>query len=370
MRLTCLATLALTFLVGCQAAHGPRRGRLVPAPALTPSEVLIQPSSPETSLIYVTDRADLRPDDPARAYGWERGDAVRVGTARVSLGRGRTQEELAHRTSTPGSAQSWPLRVEGVIEHGTLGDGSLEDQVRARLAGIGHGDVVLAIHGIGTGFAESLFPLAQIWHHLGRRGVPIAYAWPSGKAGFIQNVYQYERDSGDFTVPTLEQVLIILAAMPEVDRIHVVAHSRGTAVLADALRAVRFKVLATGAPLTSLRIGTLVLAAPDFDIPLFERDVVEEGLLDLAEHTLMLVSDRNFQLMASGWMHGGPRVGGAPLEAVAHLAAGHDRFTILDCSTFRSGGRRDHYVRAPEAFAAVLRALARPPAAPDKEGGS
>jgi len=152
--------------------HGHPHATLVPAPNLTEAEVLVKEGPRAVDLLYVTDRRDLNAKKPSRSYGFDRGVAVRVGTARVVFGGPGDELALRERTTTPGRRSGWPLSVDEIYEHGILGDGSLAAQVQARLEALGSGDVYLSIHGIGAGFADSLYDHAQIWHHLGRPGVP------------------------------------------------------------------------------------------------------------------------------------------------------------------------------------------------------
>lgn len=341
--------------------HGHPHARLVPAPNLTVDEVLVQPGPRAIDLLYVTDRRDLNTRKASRAYGFDRGVAVRVGTARLVFGGPGDDEALRERTSTAGRRAGWPLSVDEVYEHGTLGDGSLVQQLTARLGAAGSGDVYLSIHGIGAGFADSLYDMAQWWHHLGRPGVPLVYSWPTGRGGFIQNVYRYDRDSGDFTIPHLTRLLRVLVATPEVERVVVVAHSRGTAVLVDTLRELRLELLADGREPLESKLSTVVLAAPDFDIGLFEQRVLQEGVLEVTPRTVLFISDEDAKLMADGWMHGGTRVGQAHLEDVAHLAQDRAGLEIFDSAPLRRGGRHDHHLAAPDSFAHLLRVLVDQP---------
>ena len=76
--------------------------------------------------------------------------------------------------------------------------------------------------------------MAELWHFLGRIGVPIVYTWPAGHPGLFG--YTYDRESSEFTIYHLRQLLEFIASFPEVEKINIIAHSRGTDVAVTALR--------------------------------------------------------------------------------------------------------------------------------------
>ena len=125
-------------------------------------------------------------------------------------------------------------------------------------------DVFIYIHGYHNTFDDAAFAMAELWHFLGRIGVPIIYTWPAGYPGIFG--YTYDRESSEFTVYHLRQVLGFISSFPEVERIHLIAHSRGTDVAVAAMRELTIAARAAGIdPLKKYKIHNLVLAAPDLD---------------------------------------------------------------------------------------------------------
>ena len=76
---------------------------------------------------------------------------------------------------------------------------------------------------------------AELWHFLGRQGVAVAYTWPAGGEGVLRG-YNSDYNSSEFTVYHLKQTLRAIAGCPDVKKIHIIAHSRGTDVTVNALR--------------------------------------------------------------------------------------------------------------------------------------
>ena len=151
------------------------------------------------------------------------------------------------------------------------------EEIRKRLAITPRQEVFLFVHGVGNQFDDAVETAAQLWHFLGREGVPIAYTWPAGSEGLF--FYAYDRESSDFTIFHLKQFAKILASIPEIERIHVISHSRGTDVSLTALRELVIEARAAGTnPHDLFKIENVVLIAPDLDFEITMQRNVSEGL--------------------------------------------------------------------------------------------
>ena len=121
--------------------------------------------------------------------------------------------------------------------------------------------------------------------------MPIYYSWPAGQSGFISG-YSYDRESGEFTIYHLRQLLRALGRVPEVEQINMIAHSRGTDVLISALRELTIEARAAGFdPRTQYNIGELVLVAPDMDVEVSTQRIIAEGLGQSVEHLTFYVNE-------------------------------------------------------------------------------
>lgn len=125
-------------------------------------------------------------------------------------------------------------------------------------------EVIIFVHGYNNHFDDAAYTLAELWHFLGREGVPVLYTWPAGRGGW--NGYAYDRESGEFTIYHLKQLFRALAAYDEVEAVSIVAHSRGTDVVASALRELMIEHHGSGRSVVSpYKLAHVVLAAPDLD---------------------------------------------------------------------------------------------------------
>ena len=243
-------------------------------------------------VLYVTDRAPTTREDGMLDYGIERSLSVAYGSAVVRIGGEASWEELSadatqgvrpralelslDSVTELGRAPSTPLATKLIDGEPTVDPAALEElqrvgtafaeQIRSRLANTPRKEAFVYIHGIQNSFSEANFAMAELWHFFGREGVPIAYTWPAGHGGVLRG-YTYDRESGEFTIFHLKQFLRGLAQVEELERIHLIAHSRGTDVAATALRELFIETTARGEdPRERFRIHNVVLAAPDMDL--------------------------------------------------------------------------------------------------------
>ncbi|MDP3960991.1 MAG: alpha/beta hydrolase, partial [Pseudorhodobacter sp.] len=147
--------------------------------------------------------------------------------------------------------------------------------VAAELRQAARKEVVVFAHGFRNDFNEAEASLASIWHYSGRIGVPILYTWPAGNPGLFG--YFKDRESGEFSIYHLKEFLRMLAAIPELEHITIIAHSRGSDVTTSALREMVIAERAAGrVPLETLKISNLILAAPDLDFGVMRQRLIAE----------------------------------------------------------------------------------------------
>ena len=78
--------------------------------------------------------------------------------------------------------------------------------------------------------------------------------------------YGFDRESSEYAVEDLLKTIRIIGRTPGVERIHLIAHSRGTDTLTSALAALSVEAYGLqSSPDREYRIGNVVLVAPDLD---------------------------------------------------------------------------------------------------------
>ncbi len=309
-----LILACVLLIAGCAETR-----QLMPTPNLyTDAKATLFEALPEeyastlVELIYVTDRAPETDEAGNLRYGYKRSNSLAIGTTVVDLGQNTTWENLVEASRTHTRFGDFELRLVSINEFTRLPptpipyqviDGEivedpeaiaardvsvarLQAEVRRRLALTPRKDVYIYVHGYHNTFEDAAFALAELWHFFGREGLPIVYTWPAGHPGIFG--YTYDRESSEFTVFHLKQVIKWLSEQPEVENIHLIAHSRGTDVAVSAFR--ELVIWARGAgisPRERFKIKNFVFAASDLDVQVISQRIVAERLvLEVDQSTL------------------------------------------------------------------------------------
>jgi esterase/lipase superfamily enzyme len=359
-------------LAGCQ-------GRvLMPMPTLHTLEGVDAyasvPPSRRTSTVdflYVTDRVPEETRDGSLRYGYRRSPSVAYGSVEVEIGRDLTWSELVELTSTRKRSRSLPLTLGSITEHGRFSgipfplveiagrfvpdpEAVARDEVtkqafgaemRRRLAESSCKEVIIFIHGFHNTFENAVLSTAEAWHFMKREGVAIAYTWPAGHPGLLQG-YNYDRESSEFTVFHLKQLVRALASMPEVERVSLLAHSRGTDVAITALRELVIEARGGGRdPQQMWKIDDVVLLAPDLDFEVTVQRSGGERTFTCAREFTVYVSKKDEAIGIANWLYSSfRRIGQVRYEDLSEpqkleLAA-IEALTIIDAQV--RGGHFGH----------------------------
>ncbi|MEM6482973.1 MAG: alpha/beta hydrolase [Pseudomonadota bacterium] len=305
-------SLAL-MLSGC--GLGNTTGLLAPPPNLYTFETGAEyPAAavPETlrrtrsEILYVTDRNPRRDVAGIVAdYGDRRSDQMAFGVALVEYGEVDTWDQLVVQTqggTNAGSTRLDPVYIEELVRFPATplpylaGAGRLQatedarqaytasvkqmqQEISTRLRRTGLDRVMVYVHGFNNEFDDAVGTLANIWHYTGRQSLPMMYSWPAGSDGPL--AYFRDLESGEFSVFHVKEFMRVLSGVPGLERIDIVAHSRGTAVVTTALRELLIEARALGGnPRARMKTGILVLAAADLDLGVVRQRLVAERFAD------------------------------------------------------------------------------------------
>jgi esterase/lipase superfamily enzyme len=325
------AVLSLVALVAC----GDQPIRLADAPTLyavgryPAAEVPVSLRRAAAPILYVTDRARLADG----SYGVERSDSMAFGQADVSLGdfaswealvaASQDMRNLRERVQPLGydefvrfPATPLPARLAGArpVPDGAAAAAyaasvaAFQRGVAARLAETPRKEVIVYIHGFNSELDDALATTASLWHYAGRIGVPITYSWPAGNRGLT--AYLKDREAGEFTVFHLKEFLRALAGVPGLQAIQIVAHSRGADVTTSALREMVIAENAAGRdPRATLKLRTLILAAPDLDYGVVRQRLAAEGTVAAAGSVTIYLNPSDGALGIAQAITTGTRIG-------------------------------------------------------------
>ena len=300
--------------------------------------------SSRVDVLYVTDRAPEIDSSEVLSYGSDRSTSLAYGSAIVEMGNNLSWEELkAYSRGESGVSRNLPLKVISVKALGRLpatpypfevqADGTIRfdskflaererveekgrKELLRRLSLTRRKDVFLFIHGVGNTLEDAAATAAEGWHFLGREGVPVVYSWPAGRGGLL--FYAYDSESSQFTIFHLKQFIRFLASTPEVENVHILAHSRGTDVATTALRELVIEYRAASKdPRKHLKIKNLVLVAADLDVDIVMQRLIAEVIGAAAERVTIYASSDDSALSFASMLFGSrSRLGHFDLETV------------------------------------------------------
>ena len=296
----------------------------------------------QMKLMYATDRKPRENEDGSFGYGSGRSASLAFGKAVVEIKGDPSWEEFTELSLQSNRSKKLEMHMGDITEESRLPptphpaayvDGKIQfkpvrvaeaREVEAMMhAGVvqmlteaPRKEVIIYIHGYNNDFTDAAYQLAEIWHFLGRKHVPILYTWPAGHEGISGlRGYNYDRESSEFTIYHLKQFLKSLGSMDEIEKIHIIAHSRGTDVLVNALREIFLEIRAEGKnPRTELRIDNVILAAPDIDYEVILQRVVAEHTVSGVRQATIYTSPGDKAIRISEWLYGS-------LARIGHLGS-------------------------------------------------
>lgn len=306
---------------------------------LTPfSDPSLVEAGADPRIPYVCLRTPAAPESGQRFYGWARASDLRLGVARIALGRSDITWNEARRMSVlKNNSDRYPLRVAEVEEFGVLDrsvwpmlarDGPNDPQPRERFTSIiddrlersRDKDIFIYVHGYRVNFENPLLVAAELWHFLGYEGVFIPFAWPAHTGRLA---YFGDTESTHYSAPYLRDFVEYLASETQAEAIHIVGYSAGTRLVAAAMYELALKARDRSADeiRRSLRIGNVVLVASDIDRGIF-INYLHDGLLRVPQRLTVYESPRDKALRMARRVLGSDRVGQLePLDVTPEAAS-------------------------------------------------
>jgi esterase/lipase superfamily enzyme len=360
--------------LACTALGGCKHGReLMPTPTLyvdaaeNPfADVAPAYQTSSVSMLYATDRVPEQVKGELH-YGYGRSPSLAFGECVVSVGADMSWEDLVRNSRVSKRDVKLPIAVATITELGRFPDtppiqvdaatmearveGEFLVELRRRLALTPRKEAFIFIHGYHDSFAAAACTAAEMWHFLGRTGVPIVYTWPAGHGGLLKG-YDYDQESGIFTVYHFKQLMHLLASCEELESISILAHSRGTVVAVDGLRELVIEARAAGHnPQEALKLNNVILAAADLDIMVASQRVAAEDLEAGVIRATAYVSQRDKALGLSDWLFADRRFGtldyGDLTEFERSIVRAAHRTSFVDSRIHTKGIGHGYFHSAP-----------------------
>ena len=391
-RAVCVTTLLL--IVGCASAPIDQI-ELMPAPDVY-GDGLINPlpendpiaNLPYKGILYATDRRPAGEDDPEHYYVNDRGQLVRLGVARVTLGEKTFNWDFARKVSMLKTrSDKFPIKISSIEEWGLLGStvpywadidlmfpdspppdatGRFTDAINAQLALSKKKHVYIYVHGFKVVYEDPVLVASELWHFMGYNGAFIAYAWPSTPSAFA-----YIRDS-DTSAGYARNFRLLLEAIAEhtdVKQIHVIGYSNGTRLVTRALEQLALINQGKNAEeiYAKLRIHNVILVGSDLDRGVFDS-YLSDGLLNVQKHLTIYMSESDKALGMSQFLTRRQRVGqmfggdGGELKpwgrkALVEYADQISLINVTNAEGAESGNGHGYFRNSPWASSDILMTL-------------
>lgn len=391
--------ISRAFMLGCACMLLTITGctrTLVPTPTLYSNTdhhpyAITPPAYRSTAvdLLFVTDRKPTQLDDNNIQFGSERTHDMTFGSIRVRMGNDqRTWDELVHDSTHNRRRYTYPVSTHAIEKSGTLHDlvegfevdgdhrvrlsftaqrrqqredAQFIELVKGRLADCNRKEIDLYVHGVNTDLPYAAETLAQIWHFMGRDGVPIVYSWPAAEGAL--RAYAYSRESSEFTVSHLKRVIRLLTACEEVERIHIIGHSRGCDVVLAALRELHIERAASDER-TPTKLDTIVLAAADIDQGVFRERVFGERVFETPRRIVLYTSSSDTAMGLADWMLDSVgRIGEFVLSVMDSSPEMQQRLSafqsvqIIQCQARSGRSGHDYYYTNPAVLSDLIMVL-------------
>lgn len=232
-------------------------------------------------------------------YGKERGE-FQIGVCRVSIPRVHDVGKLeapsilrleVHEDEKKHVVLQSVAKLDAKEYYGRMAD---------RVANSERRELFVFIHGYNVTFEDAARRTAQMHFDLDFQGAPIFYSWPS-QGALLE--YTIDETNVAWTAPHFKQFLLDVVAQSGAKSINVIAHSMGNRALSAAVKDISVEL-----DQERKLFNQVVLAAPDIDAEIFQRDIVP-AMRATSEKVTLYASSNDQALIASKLVHGYPRAG-------------------------------------------------------------
>jgi len=226
-------------------------------------------------VFYITNRAPETTQDGTLTYGAERSHSLAFGSVPVFGHEAETAVvgapvELGRFPHTPYAVERTKggvRRAPSVVAEHERAAAAMLKELGRRVAASRRKEIVVFVHGFNNSFNDAVKSAAQLCSDFGPQDFTcIALTWPAGGSRGAFLGYNVDRESGEFSVSDAVKALRIVSDTPGLREWHFIAHSRGTDVLASALRDLSIESYVSQTPMSKRRAGNIIFAAPDMDL--------------------------------------------------------------------------------------------------------
>jgi esterase/lipase superfamily enzyme len=251
-------------------------------------------------LFFITDRATIPGPSPGSVVFTndpDSSEALTFGAGTVPIRWSRRDVIRNLRSRVPLSIRASDITLQN------LSRDDFRERVSAAVQSSDRRDAFLFVHGFHNPFDSAINAAAKLSYDLKFQGADILYSWPSGDE---LSSYDHDYENATWSAKHLSAVVIELASLNNLQRLHLIAHSMGTRVLTEAFGDLRTRKAVL--PISP----NVILAAADIGEPEFSQ--LSGSLSQSTQRVTLYVSRWDGALRASGELHKGDRVGLRPVS--------------------------------------------------------
>ena len=220
------------------------------------------------NLFYGTNRKKNKNKDVNKVFGNEIGK-LQYGTCEVSIPLGHKVGDMERPFGTENiHLEENQGRHISLLNTEELNEDKFYNQLKEKIAQVPDKDALLFIHGYKTSFASAARRTAQLAWDAHFDGAISFFSWPSSG-----NLFAYFRDSerAKASISDLESFVVKILKQPNVEKLHIIAHSMGNELLSFALKDI---VSQTSLSDELKKIQQIILGAPDIDRYVFKKEIL------------------------------------------------------------------------------------------------
>jgi esterase/lipase superfamily enzyme len=275
--------------------------------------------TPDLRVFYATNRGAKGPADD-RYYTNAISNTLRLGAANVRVGdKGDTWDEIGkgNPAFTVRSFQELGRLKGGATTQPAAADDDdaaqpFIDAVNEQLAVSRNKQVSIYIHGFRTNMEWETSVMAKLFHCSGRGGAIVCFGWPTRQSLFL---YGSDVKRARASAPRLVELIELIAARTDADRINILAYSAGATLAVEGLTKLRDRYPDDDAEALSsrLRIGNVIFAASDIDLKTFATSQLSR-VRDLADGVVIYIADNDAALGMASFGYRASRLGRPDLK--------------------------------------------------------
>ncbi|MFD2720177.1 alpha/beta hydrolase [Hymenobacter monticola] len=264
------------------------------------AEVIVRSAGPpaktnaltKVQVYFATDREAETRKGAITDFGPIRGRKVSYGTALVTI-PGIHKKGAMER---PGMLREEDQYRDVVLQSNqVLADAAFFAKLSAQVASSAQPAAFVFVHGYNVSFVDAARRTAQMHFDLKFPGVPVFFSWPSQAA---VAPYVVDEQNAEWAQDDFKKFLVDFLTRTNAKQVYIIAHSMGNRLVARAMRDVIKE-----SPNLAGKVQELILAAPDIDADVFDRNIAPV-LEKSGIHTTLYASSGDKALMASRLAHG------------------------------------------------------------------